>query len=153
MMSVNISLDDKAVKALMNAYPKRIKKSSTIAINKTASRVKDLIQRRTAQGRGINGGFKPYAKSTRKSRSNRGRQVGVVDLFDSGKMMGSMIMKPKNPFLAEVTFLGTPQKRKAMWHHKGLGNLPERPFFDISSAEKPLVASVFIKEFKRRMAR
>lgn len=153
MMSVNISLDDKAVKALMNAYPKRIKESSTIAINKTASFVEFTIKKRTARGVGINGGFTPYAKSTRKSRSNRGRQVGVVDLFDSGKMMGSMITQPKNPFLALVTFAGTFQKRKAMWHHKGLGNLPDRPFFDISSAEKPLVASVFIKEFKRRMAR
>ena len=39
------------------------------------------------------GRFRPYAKSTKKARTEEGRQISFVDLNFSGKMLGSLTFK------------------------------------------------------------
>ena len=52
------------------------------------------ITDKTQKGQLPDGGrLRPYKKSTRKSRTKKGRQVGHVDLTDTGRMFRSLTTK------------------------------------------------------------
>jgi len=152
-MKVHVTLDDKEVQAMIKAFPKRIKKASRKALSKASAFVEFTVKRRTASGRGLNGSFTPYAASTKRSRGKRGRQTGVVDLFDSGRMLGAMTSKALSPSLGVVFFLDADARRRAMWHHTGAGHLPVRKWFDVNNREEKEVGSVFRNNFIKQMAR
>lgn len=152
-MKVNVTLDDKEVQAMLKAFPKRIKKASRKGLFEAAKYVSWQIKRRTKRGVGVDGAFEGYAMSTRRSRTNRGRKTGRVNLFDSGQMMSSMKFEAKNPSFGLVRFSNTLASRKAMWHHTGAGHLPVRKWFDVNNREEKQVGSVFRNEFIKQMAR
>ena len=152
-MKVNVTLDDKEVQAMLKAFPKRIKKASKKALSYTSNFVVKTIKKRTEDGIGVSGSFTPYARSTKRSRGKAGRQTGVVDLFDSGQMLGAMTSKAVSPSLGVVFFLDADARRRAMWHHTGAGHLPVRKWFDVNNREEKQVGSQFRNNFIKQMAR
>ena len=91
---------------------------------------------RTLKGRDVdNQAFAPYAESTKKSRSKRGRQVSHVDLFDTGKMQAGIGHRVISGTEAVVAPFDAFAGKKAIIHQLGLGHNPKRKFFGISETD------------------
>ena len=90
----------------------------------------------------------PYAKSTKKSRSKRGRQTGFVDLTDSGKMFRSLDYRKKG-FKNTLLFTNMERAKIASFHDSfGVGKRKvKRPFFSIGNDEEDKLKDEFAKFF------
>lgn len=106
----------------------------------------DLIDRRTRKdGKDIHGRrFRGYARATKESRRERGRQTSHVDLVDTGKMLGSMTYRTRGG-KAEIYFGTAAENDKAAGHQFGLGRLPKREFFGLTKDEQKQVAKVALR--------
>ena len=61
----------------------------------------------------------PYAKSTKKDRKERGRQVGFVDLTDTGKMFRSLDFRQSG--LKNTLFFANKEREKIASFHDSFG--------------------------------
>ena len=88
----------------------------------------------------------PYAKSTKKNRSKRGRQTGFVDLTDSGKMFRSLDYRKKG-FKNTLLFTNMERAKIASFHDSfGVGKKRvKRPFFAIGRNEEDKIVDEFTK--------
>ena len=106
-----------------------------------------MITKRTQKGNLPDGGkMLPYAKSTKKSRSKRGRQTGFVDLTDSGKMFRSLDYRKKG-FKNTLLFTNMERAKIASFHDSfGVGKKRvKRPFFAIGRNEEDKIVDEFTK--------
>ena len=111
------------------------------------------IEERTLQGKDADGNrFRPYSKRTIESRKKRGRKTSFVDLFDSGRMLGSLTFK-SSASKGQIFFRRQEEGEKAFFHDSGIGKLPRRPFFAIGNKEEDKIKKIFFDNISRRTAR
>ena len=106
-----------------------------------------MITKRTQSGRLPDGGqMKPYAQSTKQSRQDRGRQVGFVDLTDTGKMFRSLDFKVGGN-KSSLFFSNIERAKIASYHDSfGVGKKKiKRPFFAIGNKEEDKLKQQFSK--------
>lgn len=106
------------------------------------------ITDKTQKGQMPDGGkFRPYSKRTKKDRAKRGRQISFVDLTDTGRMFRSLTSKiTKSKGI--LFFRRQEENKKAFFHDKGIGRLPQRPFFAIGRKDEDKIRSIFFKAIK-----
>ena len=139
-------------------YLKSILKRTPSAIEQSLNRVSAYgvkqITEKTQKGQKPDGGtFEPYAKSTRKSRSEKGRQVSFVDLTDTGQMFRSLTWNAKGK-KSELFFRRQAENRKASYHdyfgiRKKGGGKVYRPFFSIGRKDEIQIQKRFAQHFFR----
>ena len=106
------------------------------------------ITEKTQKGQMPDGGrFRPYAKSTKKDRAERGRQISFVDLTDSGRMFRSLTSKITKS-KGTLFFRRQEENKKAFFHDVGHGKMPQRPFFAIGRRDEDKIRSIFLKAIK-----
>ena len=132
-------------------YLKKISRRSKGAMHKALSNVSNMatlmITKRTQSGRLPDGGqMKPYAQSTKQSRQDRGRQVGFVDLTDTGKMFRSLDFKVGGN-KSSLFFSNIERAKIASYHDSfGVGKKKiKRPFFAIGNKEEDILKQQFSK--------
>ncbi len=132
-------------------YLKKISRRSKGAMHKALSNVSNMatlmITKRTQSGRLPDGGqMKPYAQSTKQSRQDRGRQVGFVDLTDTGKMFRSLDFKVGGN-KSSLFFSNIERAKIASYHDSfGVGKKKiKRPFFAIGNKEEDKLKQQFSK--------
>ena len=105
------------------------------------------ITDKTQKGQLPDGGrFRPYKKSTRKSRTKRKRQVGHVDLTDTGKMFRSLDFKQSG--FKNTLFFSNIERAKIAAQHDFFGvgkRKTKRPFFSIGNDEEEKLKNEFAK--------
>lgn len=90
-----------------------------------------LILERTEAGLNPYGlPFTRYAVTTARDRSRRGRTVGIVNLMDTGRMLGALTSTVVQGS-ARLAFVGSEQERKAGFHQTGTRTMPARTFLAI----------------------
>lgn len=136
---------------------KNISRKKKSAVNKSLKRVSNMaiqmITTRTQSGKLPDGGFmRPYAKNTAKSRSKRGRQIGFVDLTDTGKMFRSLDFKTR-AFKSTLFFANKEREKIASYHDTfGVGKRKiKRPFFAIGNKEEEKIRIEFTKFYFKEM--
>ena len=136
-------------------YLKKLEKKLPRAIEESLNRVSAYgvkqITEKTQKGELPDGGrFKPYAKSTRKSRQEKGRQVSFVDLTDTGQMFRSLTWKAKGK-QSTLFFRRQSENRKAAYHDIfGAGKKKViRPFFSIGRKDEIQIQKRFAQHFFR----
>lgn len=133
----------KYLKRLQKTIPKDIK----TALNKVSAFGVKQITEKTQKGEKPDGGrFKGYAKSTKKDRTKRGRQIGFVDLTDTGQMFRSLTFKA-NRNKSTLFFRRQSENRKASYHDFfGAGKSKVvRPFFAIGRKDENKIRDIFFK--------
>jgi len=133
----------KYLKRLQKTIPKDIK----TALNKVSAFGVKQITEKTQKGEKPDGGrFKGYAKSTKKDRTKRGRQIGFVDLTDTGQMFRSLTFKA-NRNKSTLFFRRQSENRKASYHDFfGAGKRKVvRPFFAIGRKDENKIRDIFFK--------
>ena len=110
----------------------------------------DIITQRTLKGKDYKG--RPFSKYSAKYEARKKARGGEffsgVNLHDKGHMMGSM--KPK-PTAKNVTlfFSKTAEAKKAAIHHKGIGKMPQREFFNLSKMERKHLFKLMAGEMRK----
>ena len=106
------------------------------------------ITDKTQQGQLPDGGrLRPYKKSTRKSRTKRKRQVGHVDLTDTGRMFRSLTSKISKS-KGTLFFRRQDENKKAFFHETGTRFMDSRPFFAIGRRDEDKIRDIFFKAIK-----
>jgi len=106
------------------------------------------ITDKTQKGQLPDGGrLRPYKKSTKKTRSKRGRQVGFVDLTDSGRMFRSLTSKITKS-KGSLFFRRNEENKKAFFHDTGTRFMEARPFFAIGRRDEDKIRDIFFKAIK-----
>ena len=111
------------------------------------------IEERTLQGKDADGNrFRPYSRQTIESRQEKGRKTSFVDLFDTGRMLGSLTFK-STASKGQIFFRRQSENKKAFFHDTGTGKLPRRPFFAIGRKEEDKIKKIFFDNIAKRTAR
>ena len=136
-------------------FLKSIEKKSSNAITESLNRVSAYgvkqITEKTQKGKLPDGGrLKPYAKSTRKARLDKGRQVSFVDLTDTGQMFRSLTWKAQGK-KSTLFFRRQSENRKAAYHDFfGAGKKKVvRPFFSIGRKDEIQIQKRFAQHLFR----
>tara|TARA_R110002153_G_scaffold54376_1_gene151566 strand:- start:167 stop:586 length:420 start_codon:yes stop_codon:yes gene_type:complete len=119
---------------------KELRDSVKKALLITALQGINVIEDRTAKGRGLKGFFPKYSPQYAAFRISRGRKRNV-DLQFTGNMLGSISAVSTSSY-AEIYFMRSREAEKAAMVGK------KRPFFGFSRNERAELAQVFFKALK-----
>jgi len=98
---------------------------------------------RTSQGKDKKGNtFKPYSKAYKKIRDKKGLPTAKVDLFFSGKMLGSLTYKTEEKE-TKLYFTDREQSLKALFNNR------KREFFGISDIEQAEIQKMVALHLKK----
>ena len=137
-MEIRLRTSPLNLRDLVPAERRRLKARYKRALLRTAAVGINIIQDRTAEGRGYkDGAFKPYSADYSKFRTDKGRSTNP-NLNFSGKMMNAMTSRA-NYKKAEIFFRGRTESGKAA------GNTALRPFFGFSRDEEQVLARAFTR--------
>ena len=107
------------------------------------------ITDKTQQGQLPDGGrLRPYKKSTKKSRLRKGRQVGHVDLTDTGRMFRSLTSKITKS-KGTLFFRRQEENKKAFFHETGTRFMQPRPFFAIGRRDEDKIRKLFLDHLSK----
>jgi len=113
-----------------------------------------LVQRiisRTERGVDADGNpFAPYASSTARDRSRRGRRTQRVTLSDTGKLMAAITHRVSGG-AAEVYFSNRTRGRIAHWLNEGTRRMPQRRFFAASERDEEDIARLLVAGIMSRL--
>tara|TARA_R100001460_G_scaffold72922_1_gene113763 strand:- start:355 stop:819 length:465 start_codon:yes stop_codon:yes gene_type:complete len=146
-MDFTAKINTLEVKNLIQGIKKKQKKAIKTALNRVSNMAVLMITKRTQSGKLPDGGrMIPYAKATKEDRKNRGRQVGFVDLTDSGKMFRSLDYR--NTGFKSTLFFANKEREKIAFRHDFVGvgkKKTKRPFFAIGNKEEDKIVNEFTK--------
>ena len=97
-------------------------------LNAAADLAIEIIEDRTAEGKGLNGTFKPYSKGYYRFKQKRLGGDMTVNLQWSGNMLRSMVHTVDDA-KATIFFSSATEAKKAVWNSR------LRPFFGLRSSE------------------
>jgi len=150
---VNVKANVIEVTNFLKKLSQKQKKTIQKSLNRVSNMAVLMITKRTQSGRLPDGGkMIPYAQSTKEDRKKRGRQVGHVDLTDSGKMFRSLDFKKKG--LRNTLFFANKEREKIAFRHDffGVGKRKvKRPFFAIGRTEEEKIVQEFNRFYFREM--
>jgi phage gpG-like protein len=111
----------------------------------------DIISQRTLKGNDYQGAaFTRYDKDYKLWKQKRGGKFfsGSPNLHNSGNMFSSL--KPKPTDKNVTLFFSKPlEAKKAAIHNKGLGGMPKREFFNLSTTEQNQLLDILRKKLKK----
>ena len=135
-----------------NRYNKFINKFPSIitkGLEQAGVQLKEIILERTDRGLDFNKRkFTPYSQAYSEEKGKT-----VVNLQDTNRMLQSIDSKTVNKNKVQIFFRSQTQARKALFHQKGLGNLPERIFFKFNHRTEKLISKTFEQFLKKEMKR
>ena len=144
---IKINVNDIEVKKLLKRIGRKQRKAIQKSLNRASNMAILMITKRTQKGRLPDGGkMLPYAKSTKKTREDRGRQTGFVDLTDTGKMFRSLDFRQR--VTTNTLFFSNKEREKIAAQHDffGVGKRKTvRPFFAIGNREEEELKNEFAK--------
>lgn len=146
-MNVTITIDDKSVRDRLAKIARQMPGKIDDALFVVAQQGINVIQDRTAGGRGYKGPFEGYTASYASSKASGwarsssrpgfgGDASGTVNLNVTGKMMSSMAAR-KGRGMAEIVFTRQTEARKAAFNNR------KRPFFGLNSSEQKRLVKLF----------
>mgnify|MGYP003116223820 CR=1 FL=1 len=146
-MDIKVDINSIEVTNLLKKISSKQKSAISSALSRVSNMAVMMITKRTQSGRLPDGGqMIPYAQSTKKDRQKRGRQVGFVDLTDSGKMFRSLDFRTGG--FKSTLFFANKEREKIAFRLDTLGvgkRKTKRPFFAIGNKEEDKLRNEFSK--------
>tara|TARA_S200002703_G_C3690526_1_gene212054 strand:- start:248 stop:682 length:435 start_codon:yes stop_codon:yes gene_type:complete len=120
-----------------------VKRGIDRAIGRVGTLGKQIILRRTEDGVGVEGPFKPYTAAYIKRLKNEGKPEDPVDLYNTGQMIRSMQVRQRDSRTAEIYFDNPDAAKKAAFNDR------TRPFFGFNTKEEDRLIALFRREIDR----
>ena len=154
-MAVDVKVDVNSIE--VTKLLKKLSSKQKSVISKGLKRVSNMailmITKRTQAGKLPDGGkMRGYAKGTVRSRKKRGRQIGFVDLTDTGKMFRSLDFRTGG-LKSTLLFTNMERAKIASFHDSlGVGKRKiTRPFFSIGDKEEDKIKDDFSRFYFKEM--
>ena len=146
-MDIKVDINSIEVTNLLKKISSKQKSAISSALSRVSNMAVMMITKRTQSGRLPDGGqMIQYAQSTKKNRQKRGRQVGFVDLTDTGKMFRSLDFRTGG--FKSTLFFANKEREKIAFRLDTLGvgkRKTKRPFFAIGNKEEDKLRNEFSK--------
>lgn len=137
-MANDVKIEAEGVLKLLTETIKKIEDTDRL-LAKMSSFVISQILARTAQGKDVEGNdFDDYSPAYAAFRKKAGRPTDKVDLFFTGKMLGSITHKVEED-KATIFFAGADESEKAYWVNQG------RNFFGISPSDEDRLREMVVE--------
>ena len=149
MLSARVTSNLPNVRKRFNKFFRRFPKIVTMGLEQAGVQLKEIILERTDRGLDFNKRrFVPYSPSYAEEKGKT-----VVNLQDTNDMLQSIDSKIKNKNQVQLFFREQTQAKKALFHQKGLGKLPERPFFGFNFKTEKIIRRSFEQFMKKEIKR
>ena len=150
MLNAKVTSNLPLVRKRYNQFFRRFPNIVTKGLEQAGVQLKEIILEKTNRGIRFDTGrqFVPYSPSYAEEKGKT-----VVNLQDTNKMLQSIDSKLKNKNQVQVYFRSQTQARKALFHQKGLGKLPERIFFKFNFKTEKLIRRTFEQFMKKEIKR
>ena len=146
-MELKIKANTLQVRNFLKGITRKQLSATQKSLNRVSNMAVLMITKRTQSGKlPDNQRMEPYTKATKKSRKDRGRQVGFVDLTDTGKMFRSLDFKQSG--FKNTLFFSNKEREKIAAQHDFFGvgkRKTKRPFFAIGNKEEDKIVNEFTK--------
>ena len=149
MLSARVTSNLPKVRKRYNNFFRRFPKIVTMGLEQAGVQLKEIILERTDRGLDFNKRrFVPYSPSYAEEKGKT-----VVNLQDTNDMLQSIDSQLKNKNQVQLFFREQTQAKKALFHQKGLGKLPERIFFKFNLKTEKLIRRSFEQFMKKEIKR
>ena len=152
-MDLKVNVNTLSVSNMLKGISRKQNKAIRTSLNRVSNMAVLMITKRTQSGKLPDGGnMLPYAKSTKKTRRKKGRQISFVDLTDSGKMFRSLDFRTGG-FKSTLFFANKEREKIASFHDSfGVGKKKvKRPFFAIGRKEEEQIKEEFSKFYFNKL--
>ena len=149
MLSARVTSNLPNVRKRFNKFFRRFPKIVTMGLEQAGVQLKEIILERTDRGLDFNKRrFVPYSPSYAEEKGKT-----VVNLQDTNDMLQSIDSQLRNKNQVQLFFREQTQAKKALFHQKGLGKLPERPFFGFNFKTEKIIRRSFEQFIKKEIKR
>ena len=150
MLSARVTSNLPNVRKRFNKFFRRFPKIVTMGLEQAGVQLKEIILEKTDRGIRFDTGrdFTPYSPSYAEEKGKT-----VVNLQDTNDMLQSIDSQLKNKNQVQLFFREKTQAKKALFHQKGLGKLPERIFFKFNLKTEKLIRRSFEQFMKKEIKR
>ena len=149
MLSARVTSNLPNVRKRFNKFFRRFPNIVTMGLEQAGVQLKEIILERTDRGLDFNKRrFVPYSPSYAEEKGKT-----VVNLQDTNDMLQSIDSQLKNKNQVQLFFREQTQAKKALFHQKGLGKLPERIFFKFNLKTEKLIRRSFEQFMKKEIKR
>ena len=150
MLNAKVTSNLPLVRKRYNQFFRRFPNIVTKGLEQAGVQLKEIILEKTDRGIRFDTGrqFVPYSPSYAEEKGKT-----TVNLQDTNKMLQSIDSKIKNKNQVQLFFRSQTQARKALFHQKGLGKLPERKFFAFNFQTEKLIRRTFEQFMKKEIKR
>ena len=150
MLSARVTSNLPKVRKKYNNFFRRFPNIVTKGLEQAGVQLKEIILEKTDRGIRFDTGrdFTPYSPSYAEEKGKT-----VVNLQDTNDMLQSIDSQLKNKNQVQLFFREQTQAKKALFHQKGLGKLPERIFFKFNLKTEKLIRRSFEQFIKKEIKR
>ena len=150
-LDIKIKTNSKAIekrfKRLQSKFPSIIDKG----ILQGGFQLLDIIRTKTAKGVDFrDSSFASYSSNYIKQLQREGKPL-KVDLFYSGRMLGSLSSKKTGKFKASVGFTNAQMRQRALFNQ--VLNEPKREFFGFNDRTENIISKQFNRFVKKELER
>lgn len=142
-LGLQVTIKPRDLAKIIKQEERDIKRGIDKAIGRVGSLGKQIILKRTKDGEGVDGPFKPYTPAYMSRLDRQGKPDSPVDLFNTGQMIRSMQVRQANSRTAEIYFDNPTAAKKAAFNDQ------TRPFFGFNAKEEDRLVALFRKEIDK----
>lgn len=141
-MKLEARIDTKRVDAMLRDQMRKMPRRTKKALDRTGWQGVDRLRTRTSKGKGVYGAFPPYSTSYAAWRQKKGRQIAHRDLFVSGQMLNSLLVKTTSRY-TDITSTRAQERKKIIWTHT------QTPWFGFNKRERRWIVDEFVRQFRK----
>jgi hypothetical protein len=150
-LDVKIKTNAKALSKNIGKFQSRLTRAIDKGVKQAGFQLVDIIRTKTAKGVDFrDSSFASYSPNYIKQLKREGKPL-KVDLFYSGRMLGSLSSKKTGKFKASVGFTNAQMRQRALFNQ--VLNEPKREFFGFNDRTENIISKQFNRFVKKELER
>ena len=148
-LDVKIKTNAKALSKNIGKFQSRLTRAIDKGVKQAGFQLVDIIRTKTAKGVDFrDSSFASYSPNYIKQLQREGKPL-KVDLFYSGRMLGSLSSKKTGKFKASVGFTNAQMRQRALFNQ--VLNEPKREFFGFNDRTENIISKQFNRFLKKEL--
>ena len=148
-LDIKIKTNTKALSKNVGKFQSRLTRAIDKGVRQAGFQLVDIIRTKTSKGIDARDlPFAQYSESYRKQLQREGKPL-KVDLFYSGRMLGSLSSKKTGKFKSSLSFLNAQMTQRALFNQ--VLNEPKREFFGFNDRTENIISKQFNRFIKREL--
>ena len=148
-LDIKIKTNTKALSKNVGKFQSRLTRAIDKGVKQAGFQLVDIIRTKTAKGIDARDlPFAQYSESYRKQLQREGKPL-KVDLFYSGRMLGSLSSKKTGRFKSTLSFTNAQMTQRALFNQ--VLNEPKREFFGFNDRTEKIISKQFNRFIEKEL--